>query len=52
MMQHASIVPGLVPLSSETEDGLADVLTFAQTVFGGMSDARDGFAGDIEHEIG
>ena len=35
MMQHASIVYGLVPLSSETEDGLADVLTFAQTVFGG-----------------
>ena len=52
MMQHASIVPGLVPLSSETEDGLADVLTFAQMVFGGMSDARDGFSGDIEHEIG
>ncbi len=52
MMQHASIVPGLVPLSSESEEGLADVLSFAQNVFGGMSDARDGFAGDIEHEIG
>ncbi len=50
MMQHASIQPGLVPLSSEEEEGLADVLTFAQSVFGGMADARDGFAGDIEHE--
>jgi hypothetical protein len=26
-------------------------LTFAQTVFGGMADMRDGFAGDIEHEL-
>ena len=52
MMQHASIQPGLVPLSSEYEDGLADVLSFAQTVFGGMADSRDGFAGDIEHERG
>ena len=41
---------GLTPLSSETEDGMADVLTFAQALFGGMSDARDGFASDIEHE--
>lgn len=52
MMQHASIQPGLIPLSSEYEDGLADVLSFAQTVFGGMADSRDGFAGDIEHERG
>ena len=52
MMQHASIQPGLVPLSSEFEDGLADVLSFAQTIFGGMADSRDGFAGDIEHERG
>jgi len=52
MMQHASIQPGLIPLSSEHEDGLADVLTFAQTIFGGMADARDGYAGDIEHERG
>ena len=50
MMQHASIQPGLIPLSSEYEEGLADVLTFAQTIFGGMADSRDGFAGDIEHE--
>ena len=50
MMQHAAIQPGLIPLSSEEEEGLADVLTFAQTVFGGMADMRDGFAGDIEHE--
>jgi hypothetical protein len=26
------------------------VLSFAQNIFGGMSDAKDGFAGDIEHE--
>ena len=29
MMQHASIQPGLIPLSSEHEDGLADVLSCA-----------------------
>ncbi|HIE82291.1 MAG TPA: GTPase [Candidatus Poseidoniales archaeon] len=51
MMQHAAILPGLIPLSSEEEEGLADLLTFAQTVFGGMADMRDGFAGDIEHEL-
>ena len=51
MMQHASIQPGLIPLSSENEDGLADVLTFAQTMFGGMGDTRDGYAGDIEDEL-
>ena len=50
MMQHAAIQPGLIPLSSEEEEGLADMLTFAQTIFGGMADMRDGFAGDIEHE--
>ena len=50
MMQNAAIQPGLIPLSSEVEDGLADVLTFAQTMFGGMSDTRDGYAGDIEDE--
>jgi hypothetical protein len=52
MMQHASIQPGLTPLSSENEEGLADVLTFAQTIFGGMADMRDGYSGDIEHERG
>jgi len=50
MMQNAAIQPGLIPLSSEVEDGLADVLTFAQSIFGGMADTRDGFAGDIEDE--
>ncbi|MAV59829.1 MAG: GTPase [Marine Group II euryarchaeote MED-G38] len=50
MMQNAAIQPGLIPLSSEIEDGLADVLTFAQTIFGGMGDTRDGYAGDIEDE--
>ncbi|MBR18134.1 MAG: GTPase [Euryarchaeota archaeon] len=50
MMQHAAIQPGLIPISSELEEGQADVLSFAQNVFGGMSDAKDGFAGDIEHE--
>ncbi len=50
MMQHAAIQPGLIPISSEMEEGQADVLSFAQNIFGGMSDARDGFAGDIEHE--
>ena len=50
MMQHAAIQPGLIPLSSEMEEGQADVLSFAQNIFGGMSDAKDGFAGDIEDE--
>lgn len=50
MMQEFAQVPGLTPLSSEDDTGMADVLTFAQALFGGMSDARDGFAGDIEHE--
>ena len=50
MMQHAAIQPGLIPLSSEMEEGQADVLSFAQNIFGGMSDAKDGFAGDIEGE--
>ena len=49
-MQNAAILPGLIPLSSEMEEGLADVLSFAQNVFGGMSDAKDGFAGDIDNE--
>ena len=50
-MQEFSQTPGLTPLSSETEEGMADVLTFAQALFGGMSDARDGFASDIGDEI-
>ena len=50
VMQQFSQLPGLTPLSSELEDGLADVLTFAQALFGGMSDARDGFASDIGNE--
>ena len=50
MMQNAQIQPGLVPLSSEQEEGLADILSFAQSIFGGMADTRDGFAGDIEGE--
>ena len=50
MMQNAHIQPGLIPLSSEQEEGLADILSFAQSVFGGMADTRDGFAGDIEGE--
>ncbi len=49
-MQNSAILPGLIPLSSEMEEGLADVLSFAQNVFGGMSDAKDGFAGDIDNE--
>ena len=52
MMQQDSIQAGLTPLSSEHEDGMADVLTFAQSIFGGMADSRDGYAGDIEHERG
>jgi hypothetical protein len=32
------------------EEGMADILTFAQALYGGMGDARDGFASDIEHE--
>ena len=49
-MQNAAILPGLIPLSSEMEEGLADVLSFAQNVFGGMSDAKDGLEGDIDNE--
>ena len=50
MMQNAQIQPGLIPLSSEQEEGLADILSFAQSIFGGMADTRDGSAGDIEGE--
>ena len=50
LMQSFSQAPGLTPLSSELEEGLADILTFVQAMYGGMSDARDGFAQDIEHE--
>lgn len=50
LMQQFAQSPGLTPLSSELEEGHADILTFAQAMFGGMSDARDGFASDIEHE--
>ena len=49
-MQDASIIPGLVPLSSEHEEGLADVLSFVQNVFGGMADMRDGFEADLDEE--
>ncbi len=49
-MQDASIIPGLIPLSSEHEEGLADVLSFVQSVFGGMADMRDGFASDLDEE--
>ncbi len=41
---------GVDALACALEEGLADILTFAQALFGGMSDARDGFASDIEHE--
>ena len=50
MMQEFAQAPGLTPLSSELEEGLADILTFAQALFGGMSDARDGFAADNDDE--
>jgi GTPase SAR1 family protein len=50
MMQESGIMPGLIPLSSELEEGLADVLTFAQSMFGGMADAKDGFSSDLEFE--
>ena len=49
-MQHFSQAPGLTALASETEEGMADVLTFDQALFRGMRDAKDGFAADIEHE--
>jgi GTPase SAR1 family protein len=49
-MQEASLMPALTPLSSVMEEGLADVMAFAQSVFGGMADFRDGFASDIEGE--
>ncbi len=50
MMQESGIMPGLVPLSSELEEGLADVLTFAQSMFGGMADAKDGSSPDLDFE--
>ncbi len=50
LMQTFAQAPGLTPLSSELEDGLADILTFVQALYGGMGDTRDGFAQDIEHE--
>jgi hypothetical protein len=50
MMKQAQIQPGLIPLSSEREEGLADILSFAQNIFGGMADTRDGFAADIDSE--
>ena len=49
-MQEAALMPSLTPVSSVMEEGLADVMAFAQTVFGGMADFRDGFASDIEGE--
>ena len=52
MMQNAQIQPGLMPLSSEHEEGLADILSFAQNIFGGMADTRDGFAADNDEERG
>ena len=42
MMQESGIMPGLIPLSSELEEGLADVLSFSQDIFGGGADVRDG----------
>ena len=48
MMQHAAIQPGLIPLSSEVEDGLSYVLTFAHNAWNGRY--RDGLQGDIENE--
>ena len=50
MMQHSQIQPGLIPLSSEQEEGLADILSFAQNLFSGGADTRDGFAEDIGQE--
>ena len=49
LMQEFAQAPGLTPLSSELEDGMADILTFAQALFGGMSDARDGFGSSISN---
>ena len=50
MMQNQAITPGLTPVSSETEEGLADVLTFVQSIYGGMADAGDGSSADLHHE--
>ena len=50
LLQNFAQNPGLTPLSSELEEGLADILSFAEALFGGMGDSRDGFASDIEHE--
>jgi len=50
LLQNFAQAPGLTPLSSELEEGLADILSFAEALFGGMGDSRDGFASDIDHE--
>ena len=49
MMQEFAQAPGLTPLSSELEEGCTGRVP-TQALFGGMGDARDGFAQDIEHE--
>ncbi|GIS50309.1 MAG: hypothetical protein Ct9H90mP24_6010 [Methanobacteriota archaeon] len=41
-MKHAAIQPGLIPISSEMEEGQADVLSFAQNIFGGCQMPRMG----------
>lgn len=50
MMQNQAIAPGLTPMSSETEDGMADILTFVGSIFSGMSDSIDGSKEDLDHE--
>ena len=50
MMQEFAQAPGLNSTIFRIRRRFADVLTFAQALFGGMGDARDGFAQDIEHE--
>ncbi len=52
LLQDFAVSPGLTPLSSELEEGLADVLSFSQDIFGGMADVRDGFASDLGSDTG
>jgi len=49
-LQQSDNAPGLKALSSEEEDGLADIMSFMQDVFVGGADTRDGFAEDLVHE--
>jgi len=49
-LMQSDISPGLKALSSEEEEGLADMMAFVTDVFGAGADPQDGSAGDLDHE--